>query len=136
MWGGIPPVFYPSMSKSVLAAVMPAPLVPVEIREFPEPDLPRSSALLRTSLSEVCGTDVHLWHARLSGVPYPIIPGHVTTGTLDQVRGPLTDVEGGALREDGRWQRPLLVGEPLVERVDRHREGRAFTRTKQDATDH
>ena len=90
------------MSKSVLAAVMPAPLVPVEIREFSEPDLPRSSALLRTSLSEVCGTDVHLWHGRLSGVPYPIIPGHVTTGTLDQVRGPLTDVEGGALREGDR----------------------------------
>ena len=70
---------------SVLAAVMSAPRVPVEIREFAEPDLPPASALLRTALSEVCGTDVHLWHGRLSGVPYPIIPGHVTTGTLDKV---------------------------------------------------
>lgn len=86
----------------VRAAVMPAPRVPVEIREFAEPALPPGAALLATAFSEVCGTDVHLWHGRLSGVPYPIIPGHVTTGTLDTVRGPLADVEGRALREGDR----------------------------------
>jgi threonine dehydrogenase-like Zn-dependent dehydrogenase len=86
----------------ILAAVMPAPHLPVELREFAEPELPVGSALLRTALSEVCGTDVHLWHGRLAGVPYPIIPGHVTTGTLDQVRGPLHDVRGGGLREGDR----------------------------------
>ena len=81
---------------------MPAPRAPIEIREFPEPDLPPGGALLRTELSEVCGTDVHLWHGRLSGVPYPIIPGHVSTGTLDRIRGPLADIRGGALREGDR----------------------------------
>jgi L-iditol 2-dehydrogenase len=45
---------------------------------------------------------VHLWHGRLSGVPYPIIPGHVTTGTLDAIRGTLTDVEGRVLEEGAR----------------------------------
>jgi threonine dehydrogenase-like Zn-dependent dehydrogenase len=87
---------------SVLAAVMPAPRTPVEIREFNEPDLPVGGALLRTAFSEVCGTDVHLWHGRLSGVPYPIIPGHVTTGTLDKARGPFADVTGTKLREGDR----------------------------------
>ena len=82
---------------------MPAPHAPVEIREFPEPDLPPGGALLRTARSEVCGTDVHLWHGRLSGVPYPIIPGHVTTGTLDAIRGPLTRHSTAApLREGDR----------------------------------
>jgi L-iditol 2-dehydrogenase len=90
------------MPRTVLAAVMPAPLAPVEVREFPEPDLPVGGALLRTALSEVCGTDVHLWHGRLAGVPYPIIPGHVTTGTLDAVRGPLNDVSGEPLRDGDR----------------------------------
>src|SRR6187455_1527373 len=90
------------MPRSVLAAVMPAPNVPVEIREFPEPDLPPGGALLRTAFSEVCGTDVHLWHGRLSGVPYPIIPGHVTTGTLDKARGEMRDVTGAVLREGDR----------------------------------
>jgi L-iditol 2-dehydrogenase len=86
----------------IRAAVMPAPRVPVEIREFPDPDLPPGGALLATAFSEVCGTDVHLWHGRLSGVPYPIIPGHVTTGTLDAIRGSLTDIEGRLLREGDR----------------------------------
>jgi len=86
----------------VLAAVMPAPLVPIDIREFPVPDLPPGGALLRTAFSEVCGTDVHLWHGRLSGVPYPIIPGHVTTGTLDAIRGRLADVTGAVLHEGDR----------------------------------
>ena len=81
---------------------MPAPHVPVELREFPSPDLPPGAALLRVARSEVCGTDVHLWHGRLSGVPYPIIPGHVTTGTLEAIRGTLADVAGGPLREGDR----------------------------------
>jgi len=76
--------------------------VPVEVREFPVPDLPPGGALLRTAFSEVCGTDVHLLHGRLSGVPYPIIPGHVTTGTLDAIRGSLADLSGASLREGDR----------------------------------
>src|SRR5579862_4634596 len=90
------------MSRTVLAAVMSAPHVPVELREFPEPALPPGGALLKTARSEVCGTDVHLWHGRLSGVPYPIIPGHVTTGTLDAIRGPVADVHGRPIREGDR----------------------------------
>ncbi|HXT72170.1 MAG TPA: zinc-binding dehydrogenase [Vicinamibacterales bacterium] len=87
---------------TVIAAVMPAPRARIDIREFQEPDLPVGGALLRTAFSEVCGTDVHLWHGRLSGVPYPIIPGHVTTGTLDKVRGGLRDVTGAELLEGDR----------------------------------
>lgn len=90
------------MRDSVLAAVMIAPRQPIELREFPRPDLAPGSALLRTSRSEVCGTDVHLWHGRLSGVPYPIIPGHVSAGTIDAVRGPLTGIDGSAVREGDR----------------------------------
>jgi len=86
----------------ILAAVMSAPKRPIEIREYPRPDLPTGAALLRTARSEVCGTDVHLWHGRLSGVPYPIIPGHVSTGVLDAVRGHLRGVDGTELREGDR----------------------------------
>lgn len=68
----------------VLAAVLSAPRTRVELREFAEPDLVPGSLLLRTLYSEVCGTDVHLWHGRLSGVPYPIIPGHVSVGIVDK----------------------------------------------------
>jgi threonine dehydrogenase-like Zn-dependent dehydrogenase len=81
---------------------MPAPRQPIEIREFPRPDLPRGAALLRTTRSEVCGTDVHLWHGRLAGVPYPIIPGHVSAGVLESIRGPLNAIDGSRLREGDR----------------------------------
>jgi L-iditol 2-dehydrogenase len=86
----------------ILAAVMPAPHAPVELRSFPRPDLPPGSALLRTERSEVCGTDVHLWHGRLAGVPYPIIPGHVSAGVIDAARGPLTGLDGSDIREGDR----------------------------------
>lgn len=86
----------------MLAAVMAAPLAPIEIREFPVPDLEPGAALLRTERSEVCGTDVHLWHGRLSGVPYPIIPGHVSAGVLESVRGPIRGLDGSNIQEGDR----------------------------------
>jgi threonine dehydrogenase-like Zn-dependent dehydrogenase len=86
----------------ILAAVMVAPQQPIELRELARPDLPPGAALLRTERSEVCGTDVHLWHGRLSGVPYPIIPGHVSAGRLESIRGSLTGLDGSTLREGDR----------------------------------
>ncbi len=86
----------------IRAAVMPAPNVPIEIREFAEPDLAPGGALLRTMKSEVCGTDVHLWRGRLSGVPYPIIPGHVSVGHMDRLRGLVQSLDGRPLREGDR----------------------------------
>jgi threonine dehydrogenase-like Zn-dependent dehydrogenase len=90
------------VSDRILAAVMAAPKRPIEIREYAPPDLAPGAALLRTARSEVCGTDVHLWHGRLSGVPYPIIPGHVSTGVLESIRGPLRGMDGTSLREGDR----------------------------------
>lgn len=82
----------------VRAAVMPGPHRPIEIREFPRPELEPGAALLQTLYSEVCGTDVHLHHGRLD-VPFPIIPGHVSVGVVAEARGPLTDVSGNPIRE-------------------------------------
>jgi threonine dehydrogenase-like Zn-dependent dehydrogenase len=90
------------LSDRILAAVMSAPRAPLDIREFPRPHLPPGAALLRTARSEVCGTDVHLWHGRLAGVPYPIIPGHVSAGVLESIRGPLRGLDGADLREGDR----------------------------------
>jgi threonine dehydrogenase-like Zn-dependent dehydrogenase len=81
---------------------MVAPHQPIEIRELTRPHLPPDSALLRTARSEVCGTDVHLWHGRLSGVPYPIIPGHVSAGVLESIRGPIASLDGSTLKEGDR----------------------------------
>ena len=85
-----------------LVAVIPQPNAPVEVREVPEPDLEMNSALLQIELSEVCGTDVHLQHGRLAGVPYPLVPGHVSVGRLQKLRGELFDIEGKRFSEGDR----------------------------------
>jgi L-iditol 2-dehydrogenase len=61
-----------------------------------------NSALLGVELSEVCGTDVYLQQGLLEGVPYPLIPGHVSVGRLEKIRGQMLDVEGNAFREGDR----------------------------------
>jgi len=93
----------------VRAAVMPAPRRPLEVRRFPRPELEQGAALLRVLYSEVCGTDVHLHQGRLPETPYPLIPGHATVGTIEEVRGRVATVAG----------RPLQGGE-LVTFLDVH----------------
>ena len=87
------------MSRTARAAVLPAPGRPVEIREVPLPEPASGEVLLETLASEVCGTDVHLRDGRLAGVPYPIIPGHVSVGRV---------VAANEVARDG-------VGNPLAE---------------------
>ncbi len=85
----------------VRAAVMTGPGAPMEVRTLPDPEMEPGSVLLETVASEVCGTDVHLRHGRLAGVPYPIVPGHVSVGRVAETRGVERDALG----------RPLEVGD-------------------------
>lgn len=78
----------------IRAAIMEKPLTPLTVRELPEPELEPGAALLETTYSEVCGTDVHLYHGRLDGVPYPIIPGHINVGRIIATNGVIEDIEG------------------------------------------
>ena len=82
-----------------LVAVIPEPNARVEVREVAEPDLEPNSALLAVEVSEVCGTDVYLQQGRLAGVPYPLVPGHVSVGRLEKIRGELFDVDGKRFSE-------------------------------------
>jgi L-iditol 2-dehydrogenase len=85
------------MAESVRAVVMTGPGRPLEVRRFPAPRPEPGGAVLETVASEVCGTDVHLHHGRLKGVPYPIIPGHINCGRILETNGALRDVEGRPL---------------------------------------
>jgi threonine dehydrogenase-like Zn-dependent dehydrogenase len=90
----------------ISAVVMPTPYAPLETRTFDRPDLQEGAILLRTLGSEVCGTDAHLWKGQLAGVPYPIIPGHVSVGEIAAF-GPgqvPRDVDGA----------PLYVGQTVT----------------------
>jgi L-iditol 2-dehydrogenase len=86
---------------SVEAMVMTGPGRPLERRGYDTPRPEPGGAVIETVASEVCGTDVHLWHGHLAGVPYPIIPGHVSVGRVLETGGPRQDLDGRAL-EAGR----------------------------------
>lgn len=88
----------------IRAVVMPGPRLPLELRSFAEPRIEPGAVLLKTLGSEVCGTDVHLWRGQLAGVPYPIIPGHVSVGEVAAIGGAASDVDG----------RPLALGQVVT----------------------
>lgn len=90
------------MADRVRYAVIPEPGAPVEVRETTAPEPRPGEVHLDVDLSEVCGTDVHLQAGRLEGVPYPLIPGHVSIGRVAAVRGVVRDVHGRAVREGDR----------------------------------
>jgi threonine dehydrogenase-like Zn-dependent dehydrogenase len=73
---------------------MPGPGLPLETRRYAEPRARPGGAILETIASEVCGTDVHLHHGRLAGVPFPIIPGHVNCGRVVETGSRIFDVDG------------------------------------------
>ncbi len=81
----------------IKAAVMIAPNRPTEIWTIDDPHVEAGGVLLETVVSEVCGTDVHLSHGRLDGVPYPIIPGHVSVGRVLETGGAVHSFLGAPL---------------------------------------
>ncbi|MGB0715951.1 MAG: zinc-binding dehydrogenase [Phycisphaerae bacterium] len=91
-----------STNDRALAAVMPGQGAEVTLQELPLPELEPNSALMRVEFSEVCGTDVYLRDSLLAGVPYPIIPGHVSVGVIDKLRGQMVDANGRAFSEGDR----------------------------------
>ncbi|WP_217145775.1 zinc-binding dehydrogenase [Streptomyces sp. AC627_RSS907] len=91
----------------VAVVVMPEPGAPLELRDIDPPALEPGGILLRTLGSEVCGTDTHLWQGQLAGVPYPIIPGHVSVGRVAAV-----DARGGTPRDVSGA--PLAIGQVVT----------------------
>ncbi len=82
---------------TVRAVVLDAPNADPRVVKFSPPTLTPGSALLVTRFSEVCGTDVHIWRGKMPGVPFPMIPGHVSVGVLGAYSRKLFDIDGHPL---------------------------------------
>ena len=67
------------MAEKVLAAVRTAPST-TEIQEFPMPDIPEDSALMKMEVAGICGTDVKLY--KTPPTKDPVIMGHENIGTI------------------------------------------------------
>jgi threonine dehydrogenase-like Zn-dependent dehydrogenase len=80
------------------ASVLETFKAPLQVREYPLPSLEAGSALVRTEMAGICGTDVHLWKGELP-INLPVILGHETVGVIEQIGAGLThDWSGEPLR--------------------------------------
>src|SRR6202521_1698083 len=77
--------------EGVLGAVGVAP-GKTEIREFPMPDIPPDSALLKMEVAGICGTDVRLY--REPPFSAPVIMGHENIGYIDRTGSEFTKRQG------------------------------------------
>jgi D-arabinose 1-dehydrogenase-like Zn-dependent alcohol dehydrogenase len=78
-----------------------------EIREYPVPDPAPGAVLIRVSLANICGSDMHYWKGELDfarrGRPLPLNTGHEHTGRVAKLGAGLTvDSAGQPLREGDR----------------------------------
>lgn len=79
----------------------------MEIREYPVPDPEPGAIVLRTTLANICGSDLHQWRGEFDvekfGRPYPQILGHEMTGRIFRLGAGVTrDSAGEPLREGDR----------------------------------
>jgi L-iditol 2-dehydrogenase len=79
------------------AAVIEKPETLV-VRDVPLPPMEKGAVLMEVTLTEVCGTDAHLYRGQLPDAPYPLVPGHFACGRIIETAGPVEDAEGKPLQ--------------------------------------
>ena len=98
----------------ILAAVFSGAKRPLELREFPRPDLEPGEAWIRIECCTVCGSDVHTATGRRIE-PSPSILGHEAVGVVEEVAvgSPPVDARGEPLRAGDRivWSVIVSCGE-------------------------
>ena len=97
------------MASSGRAAIFHGVGVPFELKEYPVPDPEPGAAVVRMTLANVCGSDLHAWRGDLDpakrGRALPIHQGHEGTGRIAAL--------GDGVRADSNGQ-PLSVGDRVV----------------------
>ncbi len=94
------------MAETGRAAVFTTVGEPMEIREFPVADPPPGHTLIKLSLSNVCGSDLHIWRGEvppLGSGAISVILGHEMTGRIHKLgEGVTEDALGRPLQEGDR----------------------------------
>jgi len=86
--------------KTSKAAVIVAWGEPLEIREYPIPEVEPNGILVKVEMCGICGTDVHQWNGRMPlDQRLPQIPGHETLGRIVKLgEGRTHDAAGNPLK--------------------------------------
>lgn len=84
-----------------------APHQPFVLREMPVPDPGPGAALVRVTMSNICGSDLHAWHGKFVttglGGELPTVLGHEMIGRIAKLGAGVTmDANGSPLKEGDR----------------------------------
>ena len=77
---------------------------PLELTEFPMPEVESKGVLVKVELASVCGTDLHIWHGKRKA-PLPIILGHEAMGSVQS--------KGDGVKTDSSGK-PVEVGDRIT----------------------
>ena len=94
------------------AAVLVGPNRELEVWSVDIPEVQRGCALIRTSTTGVCGTDVHYWKGHVD-LPYPTILGHESVGEIAELgEGVSADFLGRKVSEGDKvfWISSITCG--------------------------
>lgn len=78
---------------------------PFEIKEFPLPEVEPDAVLVKVTLANICGSDLHIWRGEFPGPKLPGVMGHEMVGTVYEL--------GKNIGTDSIGQ-PLAVGDRVV----------------------
>jgi len=86
---------------------------PLELQEFPIPDVGEGEVLVEILAGGVCGSDVHMQQGEDPRIPLPIVLGHEGVGRVVRLRGKKVSVEGNEVEEGDviLWNRGVVCGE-------------------------
>jgi len=91
------------------AAIYKGLRIPMEIMEYPVPDPEPGAVLVKVSVANICGSEMHMWRGDLNlalmGAPLPVILGHEATGRVAKL--------GAGISTDSAGQ-PLNVGDRVT----------------------
>jgi threonine dehydrogenase-like Zn-dependent dehydrogenase len=86
-------------------AVFTGPLQPMEVREYPLPEVGPDDILVKVHCANICGSDLHIWRGHGPGLPkrLSIVSGHEMVGEVFRLGKEVrTDCLGQALHEGDR----------------------------------
>ena len=96
------------MTDTGLACVFSVePNVPIEIADFPLPEVEPDAILVRMTIANICGSDLHVWRGEMSA-PFETAPpgygsGHEGTGQVARLGSNInTDSLGRPIQEGDR----------------------------------
>ncbi len=101
------------MTATARAMVLKAFNKPLQMAEYPLPELQEGEVVVRIAAAGVCGSDVHIWRGHDPRTPTPIILGHEAIGRVEEIGGEKFDINGEQLRAGDLvgWDRGVVCGE-------------------------